>query len=339
MEFEDEVGIYYRSSYKPSIKKEVDETATSEIHGEVEEEVDGVERRLKELKNFDELPNPPFNHHFINKPYNIQASLAERIQGEWQSIRQLPPSSILVRGYTSRIDLMRAVIVGGGDFIRLPKRDKIKILGRKGVVIVDDDREDDEMITCREGPPYHQGLFFFDIFFPSNYPTEPPQLFFRSYGLDLNPNLPKNGKVLLDANLQQSNIWDTLVSIRELILVDGIDRDKEKSSKLSKRVFVQTWEAMLHMLECPPIHFQALVLGYFRVRSHQILLDYKAYADVQDPAMKLLFFKLVKAFETNGTYCRHHYNQKEYDLAFEKKEPLEDYSNNIRSFWYSSLKI
>ncbi|PQQ21931.1 hypothetical protein Pyn_38349 [Prunus yedoensis var. nudiflora] len=242
-------------------------------------------------------------------------------------------------GYTSRIDLMRAVIVGGGDFIRLPKRDKIKILGRKGVVVVDDDREDDEMISCREGPPYHQGLFFFDIFFPSDYPTEPPQLFFRSYGLDLNPNLPKNGKVLLDANLQQSNIWDTLVSIRELILVDGIERDKEKSSKLSKRVFVQTWEAMLRMLECPPIHFQALVLGYFRVRSHQILLDYKAYADVQDPAMKLLFFKLVKAFETNGTYCRHHYNQKEYDLALEKKEPLEDYSNNIRSFWYSSLKI
>ncbi|KAH0982034.1 hypothetical protein GBA52_009211 [Prunus armeniaca] len=147
MEFEDEVGIYYRSSYKPSIKKEVDETATSEIHGEVEEEVDGVERRLKELKNFDELPNPPFNHHFINKPYNIQASLAERIQGEWESIRQLPPSSILVRGYTSRIDLMRAVIVGGGDFIRLPKRDKTKIIGRKGVMIVDDDREDDEMIT------------------------------------------------------------------------------------------------------------------------------------------------------------------------------------------------
>lgn len=46
--------------------------------------------------------------------------------------------TIFVRVYESRMDLMRAVIIGA------------------------------------EGTPYHDGLFFFDIFFPSGYPNVPP---------------------------------------------------------------------------------------------------------------------------------------------------------------------
>lgn len=46
--------------------------------------------------------------------------------------------TITVRVYESRIDLLRAVIVGA------------------------------------EGTPYHDGLFFFDISFPSDYPNVPP---------------------------------------------------------------------------------------------------------------------------------------------------------------------
>lgn len=46
--------------------------------------------------------------------------------------------TIFVRVYESRMDLLRAVIVGA------------------------------------EGTPYHDGLFFFDVFFPSSYPNVPP---------------------------------------------------------------------------------------------------------------------------------------------------------------------
>lgn len=54
----------------------------------------------------------------------------------------LSTDTIYVRVYESRMDLLRAVIVGA------------------------------------EGTPYHDGLFFFDVYFPSNYPSVPPVSFF-----------------------------------------------------------------------------------------------------------------------------------------------------------------
>lgn len=53
-----------------------------------------------------------------------------------------PTDTICVRVYESRMDLLRAVIVGAA------------------------------------GTPYHDGLFFFDVYFPSNYPNVPPVSFF-----------------------------------------------------------------------------------------------------------------------------------------------------------------
>jgi ubiquitin-conjugating enzyme E2 O len=46
--------------------------------------------------------------------------------------------TIFVRVYETRMDILRAVIIGA------------------------------------EGTPYHDGLFFFDISFPSGYPNVPP---------------------------------------------------------------------------------------------------------------------------------------------------------------------
>ncbi|MFS7908305.1 putative ubiquitin-conjugating enzyme E2, ubiquitin-conjugating enzyme/RWD [Helianthus anomalus] len=54
--------------------------------------------------------------------------------------------TIFVRIYESRIDLLTAVIIG-------PK-----------------------------GTPYHDGLFFFDVFFPRLYPFRPPDVRYRSTG-------------------------------------------------------------------------------------------------------------------------------------------------------------
>ncbi|KAA8523901.1 hypothetical protein F0562_010324 [Nyssa sinensis] len=49
-----------------------------------------------------------------------------------------------------------------------------------------------------EGTPYHDGLFFFDVFFPCNYPNVPPHVYYHSGGLRINPNLYNCGKVCLE---------------------------------------------------------------------------------------------------------------------------------------------
>ncbi|OVA13956.1 Ubiquitin-conjugating enzyme [Macleaya cordata] len=57
---------------------------------------------------------------------------------EWEILKESLPESIYVRVYEGRIDLLRAVIIGAA------------------------------------GTPYHNGLFFFDFQFPSDYPNKPP---------------------------------------------------------------------------------------------------------------------------------------------------------------------
>jgi ubiquitin-conjugating enzyme E2 O len=47
------------------------------------------------------------------------------------------------------------------------------------------------------GTPYSDGLFFFDIQLPSDYPEVPPRVYYHAHGDRLNPNLYENGKVCL----------------------------------------------------------------------------------------------------------------------------------------------
>ena len=47
------------------------------------------------------------------------------------------------------------------------------------------------------GTPYHDGLLFFDLQLPPSYPDAPPQVYYHSFGLRLNPNLYESGTVCL----------------------------------------------------------------------------------------------------------------------------------------------
>lgn len=52
------------------------------------------------------------------------------------------------------------------------------------------------MIQGPSRTPYEDGLFFFDVQLPSDYPNSPPVFFYISYCTDrLNPNLYEDGKV------------------------------------------------------------------------------------------------------------------------------------------------
>ncbi|XLU54497.1 hypothetical protein S245_049145, partial [Arachis hypogaea] len=96
-----------------------------------------------QFQQFDILKNCS-DHHFFGDGSaltlsHVKRGWAKKVQQEWNILEKKLPETIYVRVFEERIDLMRAVIVGAS------------------------------------GIPYHDGIFFFDICFPPEYPNEPPQ--------------------------------------------------------------------------------------------------------------------------------------------------------------------
>jgi ubiquitin-conjugating enzyme E2 O len=113
----------------------------------------------------------------------------------------LPPSQIYIRTYDSRLDLLRAIILGPAD------------------------------------TPYEFAPFLIDLFLPPNYPSVPPIAHFHSWtsGLGrINPNLYEEGKICLsllgtwpgrgikgesDTWSEKANLLQVLMSLMGLVLV------------------------------------------------------------------------------------------------------------------------
>jgi ubiquitin-protein ligase len=116
-----------------------------------------------------------------------------------ESLSLHPDSSIFIRQDEDRMDLVRVLITGPVD------------------------------------TPYSYGCFTFDIYYPSNYPVNPPLVLLATTGsgtIRFNPNLYADGKVCLsllgtwhggDSSEKwdplQSNLLQVLVSIQGLILI------------------------------------------------------------------------------------------------------------------------
>ncbi|KAL5730373.1 (E3-independent) E2 ubiquitin-conjugating enzyme [Ranunculus cassubicifolius] len=157
------------------------------------------------------------------------------------------------------------------------------------------------VIVGAAGTPYHDGLFFFDVFFPSTYPNEPPQVHYHSGGLELNPNLYSDGFVCLsllntwDGSTEEqwipkrSTMLQVLLSIQALVLnakpffnepgVDNEEEGEKQSCEYNESTFIQSCRTMLFSLRKPPRHLEEYVVGHFRVRAHAILVACKAYMD------------------------------------------------------------
>ncbi|KAI3497113.1 hypothetical protein L1887_39499 [Cichorium endivia] len=113
-----------------------------------QQESNEVLRKYRDFKKFDIVEDYSDHHYKGSNSAKMQASLdfielppknwAKTIQQEWKILEKDLPDTIFVRAYESRMDLLRAVIIGA------------------------------------QGTPYHDGLFFFDVCFPYNYPTVPP---------------------------------------------------------------------------------------------------------------------------------------------------------------------
>ncbi|RZC04398.1 probable ubiquitin-conjugating enzyme E2 24 [Glycine soja] len=202
------------------------------------------------------------DHHFLgsNKGKcftDFKSEVYRTIMKEWKILEQNLPESIYVRVYERRIDLMRAVIVGAA------------------------------------GTPYHDGLFFFDIGFPSDYPKNPPKLHYHSFGYRHNPNLYSSGRVCLSLlntwTGRKSEKWDpsgstmlqVLLSIQALVLnkkpyynepgLASIASSEWRSRAYNENVFLITCSTSLHLLRRPPFNFEAFVSAHFRQRAFRIL--------------------------------------------------------------------
>ncbi|XVF01996.1 hypothetical protein REPUB_Repub04eG0138200 [Reevesia pubescens] len=233
-------------------------------------EENGVILNFQSFKHFDVVDDFS-DHHYSNLTSSGEKQpkeWAKRIQDEWKILEKDLPETIYVRVYGSRMDLLRAVIIGPS------------------------------------GTPYHDGLFVFDCFFPPKYPNEPPMVYYYSGGLRLNPNLYNCGKVCLSLlgtwHGQQTEMWvpgqstmlQVLVSIQALILNSrpffnepgyetsyvGADGDR-RSRKYNEEVFILSLKTMIYTLRRPPKHFEDFVAGHFRNRARDIVVACQAYKE------------------------------------------------------------
>ncbi|XP_021768578.1 probable ubiquitin-conjugating enzyme E2 23 [Chenopodium quinoa] len=254
---------------------------------EIEEILDSVDLKFNSFKNFDITSVPPIDHHFIlnsRPPLDRQfmyssrrvvkehVQLMRRIKQERDVLENNLSKSIFVRSYETRLDLMRAVIVG------LPSS------------------------------PYAYSLFIFDIYFPKDYPSKPPQIFQHH-----NPNLLDWKPTLLSNNNNKSvgsGLWwdpETSNICHILEYIQGSElRFTKIYDKQDEKDFMLTHKTMLSILRSPPKGFEDFVKGYFRKYSHAISMNLKLKGNLSESQMNTdLFFEMIQAFEGNGSYCKH----------------------------------
>jgi ubiquitin-conjugating enzyme E2 O len=198
---------------------------------------------------------------------DTKSAIYKRIMKEWKILEKNLPDSIYVQAYERRIDLLRAVIIGAA------------------------------------GTPYHDGLFFFDIQFPSDYPNNPPKIHYHSFGFRLNPNLYTNGVVCLSLlntwsgkkcekwDPSSSTILQVLVSIQALVLNEKplfnepgyrvLKRSlfETKSRAYNEDAFILTCYSAVNIIRKPLKNFDEFVKEHFRERGHVLLAACKEYAN------------------------------------------------------------
>ncbi|MCL7022338.1 hypothetical protein MKW94_029828 [Papaver nudicaule] len=237
----------------------------------VEDDNDEAILKYRSFKSFDTVEDFS-DHHYqkksVTKKQQASSEWAKAIQQDWRLLGKDLPDTIFVRAYEGRMDLLRAVIVGAA------------------------------------GTPYHDGLFFFDVYFPSHYPNTPPLVNYHAHGLRLNPNLYDCGKVCLSLlntwQGQTNECWipkestmlQVLLSIQALVLNEkpyfnepgyeeeaGTVQGERIAQEYNESTFILSCRTMMYTLKNPPKYFEDYVIGHFRLRGQFILAACKAYIE------------------------------------------------------------
>jgi len=230
-------------------------------------------------------------HHFVAQLRRAGPSMLPRKKTRiLREVKEMPArlplhadGSIAVRVDSARMDAMKALIVGAA------------------------------------GTPYANGLFAFDVYFPSDYPDCPMQVHNCTTGdgtVELNSNLYSNGKVCLSLlgtagssgeesarwNPETTSLVQVLMSIQAMVLVEeplsnhpgfeglkGTAAFKHQSAAFNQELQLHTVRlAMVALLRSPPIGFEEVVEAHFlhkreAVRSQCLQWLRSASADVRAP--------------------------------------------------------
>lgn len=201
-------------------------------------------------------------HHFATKESAHPAGFPNIVRREWTRLLRNLPEGIFVHGSEARQDTLRAAIVGPAD------------------------------------TPYADCMFFFDIMLPSDYPTAPPNVYFYSHGLRLQPNLYENGKVCLSIlntwdgtgverwNARNSNILRVLLSLQAMVFCElpyyqeagyekqiGTPEGRSNSALYNESAFLLTLRHLVLTLRPggAPEDFAELTRRHYRQRRDAIL--------------------------------------------------------------------
>ncbi|XP_010542283.1 PREDICTED: putative ubiquitin-conjugating enzyme E2 38 isoform X2 [Tarenaya hassleriana] len=253
-----------------SSRPRVEEVISAKDSSRVQKNMEDFLGKFLFFKRFDTVEDFS-DHHYASRGSSSKQhakSWVKRIQEEWKILENDLPDMIFVRAYESRMDLLRAVIIGA------------------------------------EGTPYHDGLFFFDIHFPETYPNMPPKVHYHAGGLRINPNLYNCGKVCLSllgtwsGNHREkwipnvSTMLQVLVSIQALILNQnpyfnepgfesgiGTPEGESISRAYNENTFILSLKTMVYNMRRPPKHFEDFAYGHFFSCCHDIMKACKAYKD------------------------------------------------------------
>ncbi|XBI23786.1 hypothetical protein VPH35_048960 [Triticum aestivum] len=218
---------------------------------------------------FDVLQMSPLDHHYLeitDQGASRGKSWAKTVQKEWKILENDLPETIYVRAFEDRMDLLRVVMVGVS------------------------------------GTPYHHGLFFFDLQLPPSYPSAPPQVYYHSFGLRLNPNLYESGTVCLSLlntfggegtevwSSTTSNLLQVVVSIQGLVLNDQpyyneagygtlVNKPEGRRNALpyNENAYLLTLRTMQHLLRRPPQGYEEFVKEHFCLRGRFVLRTCNAW--------------------------------------------------------------
>ncbi|WKY14736.1 hypothetical protein Q1695_000340 [Nippostrongylus brasiliensis] len=155
------------------------------------------------------------------------------------------------------------------------------------------------LISGPDDTPYANGLFEFDVFFPTSYPYAPPKCAFLTTGagnVRFNPNLYNDGKICLSIlgtwEGRPEEKWNSycslmqvLVSIQGLIFVKdpyfnepGFEKYQgtEKGDDYSRKYNLQIEHATLNyairdQLRNPPEYFKKVIQRHFWLKRHAII--------------------------------------------------------------------
>ncbi|RHN72221.1 putative aminoacyltransferase, E1 ubiquitin-activating enzyme [Medicago truncatula] len=161
------------------------------------------------------------------------------------------------------------------------------------------------VIIGADGTPYHDGLFFFDLYLPGGFPNVPPEVYFHNQHASskLNPISGAYGSLCLsllntwDGKKNErwrphvSTILQVLVSIQGLVLteepffnlpsgyVHGLEPGTSMSRCYNEQAFIDSLWTMIHVIRRPLKNFEDFIVGHFLVRAHDILGACKAYME------------------------------------------------------------